>query len=345
MKETIKCAVLGLGRLGYWHAENLATKVQGAELVKVIDPLTGRAEQVAKELGVKNWSQNPNEAFMDEEIDAVVIVTPTSTHAEMIKKAANHKKHVFVEKPLTQNLEEADEVIQTLDESGTFCQVGFMRRFDPAYVEAKKRIVAGDIGKPLYFKGVSRDGNVPHEDFIKHSGGIFLDVAIHDYDIARFLMEDEVDSIQCTGNILLESNSFMKKYDDVDQGLSTIRFKSGTAGDIETMRVAPYDGYDIRGEVIGTEGAIQIGSMRQQDIRIFSNNKSGYDLVADFPTRFANAYLLEIVHFIDSLRKDEEPSSTARDGKKALEIAYAGTKSFSTGETVLLRNLSLTNSI
>src|SRR5699024_12366863 len=100
------------------------------------------------------------------------------------------------------------------------------------------------------------------------------------------------------------------------------------------MTVATYDGYDIRGEVIGTEGAIQIGSMRQQDIRIFSNNKSGHDLVADFPTRFANAYLLEIVHFIDSLRKVDEPSSTARVGKKALEIAYAGTKSISNEKTV-----------
>lgn len=338
MKENIKCAVLGLGRLGYWHAENLATKVQGAELVKVVDPLAGRAEQVAKELRVNKWSQNPDDAFQDEAIDAVIIVTPTSTHAEMIKKAAKHNKHVFVEKPLTQNLEEADEVISELDESGTFCQVGFMRRFDPAYVEAKRRIAAGDIGKPLYFKGVSRDGNVPHEDFIKNSGGIFLDVAIHDYDIARFLMEDEVHSIQCTGNILLESNLFMKKYDDIDQGLSTIRFKSGAAGDIETMRVAPYEGYDIRGEVIGTEGAIQIGSMRQQDVRIFTNNKTGYDLVPDFPTRFADAYLLEMIHFIESLRKGEQPASTARDGKKALEIAYAATRSFNNGETVILKS-------
>lgn len=336
MKESIKCAVLGLGRLGYWHAENLASKVLGAKLVKVIDPMEGRAEQVAKELGVNKWSQDPNEAFLDDEIDAVVIVTPTSTHAEMIKKAANHGKHVFVEKPVTQNVEQADEVIKAIEANRTFCQVGFMRRFDPAYVAAKKRIAAGDIGKPLYFKGVSRDGNVPHEDFIKNSGGIFLDVAIHDYDIARFLMEDDVHSIQCSGNILLESNGFMEKYQDVDQGLSTIRFKSGAAGDIETMRIAPY-GYDIRGEVIGTEGAIQIGSMRENDIRLFTNNQTSYDLVQDFPARFLDAYLLEMIHFIDSLRKGEQPLCTAEDGKKALEIAEAATRSFNNGETVLLR--------
>ncbi|MEI3612903.1 Gfo/Idh/MocA family oxidoreductase [Pseudogracilibacillus sp. SO30301A] len=337
MKEEIRCAVLGLGRLGYWHAENIASKVQGAKLDKVIDPLKGKAEQVARDLKVASWSENPNDAFEDENIDAVIIVTPTSTHADMIKKAAQHGKHVFVEKPLTQNIEEADEVIQVIEENNICCQVGFMRRFDPAYVEAKRRIDAGDIGKPLYFKGVSRDGNVPHEEFIKYSGGIFLDVAIHDYDIARFLMNDDVHSIHSSGNILLESNQFMENYHDVDQGMSIIRFKSGAVGDIETMRVAPY-GYDIRGEVVGTDGAIQIGSMRQNDIKLFKTNETSHDLVQDFPTRFKDAYLFEMVHFIEAVRNDEQPLCTAIDGKKALDISIAATRSFNNGETVLLKH-------
>lgn len=335
MKEVIRCAVLGLGRLGYWHAENLASKVKGAKLVSVIDPLEGRAEQVARELGVEKWSRNPDDAFEDDNIDAVIIVTPTSTHADMIKRAAENGKEIFIEKPLTQELAEADEAIKAIQEHKITCQVGFMRRFDPAYAEAKKRIEAGDIGQPLYFKGVSRDGNVPHEEFIKHSGGIFLDVAIHDYDIARFLMNQEVTSITSTGNVLLESNNFMKKYNDVDQGLSYINFDSGAAGDVETMRIAPY-AYDIRGEVIGTEGAIQIGSMRNNDVKIFTNKGSYNDLIQDFPTRFQNAYLLEMVHFIECLQKGEKPACTEIDGKAALEIAAAATKSFNTGETVRL---------
>lgn len=337
MKEEIRCAVLGLGRLGYWHAENLATKVPGAKLTKVVDPLAGRAEQVARELNVEKWSGDPDEAFKDDTIDAVVIVTPTSTHAEMITKAAQNGKHIFVEKPLTQKVDEADKVIEVVNKNKVSCQVGFMRRFDPAYVEAKKRITAGDIGKPIYFKGVSRDGNVPPEEFIKYSGGIFLDVAIHDYDIARFLMDDEVHSIQSTGNIIMESNRFMEKYQDVDQGLATLIFKSGAAGDVETTRVAPY-GYDIRGEVIGTEGAIQIGSMRHNDIKLFTENQTSHDLVQDFPTRFSDAYLLEMIHFIDALRKGEQPLCTALDGKKALEISIAAKRSFDNGETVLLRH-------
>lgn len=338
MKEVIRCAVLGLGRLGYWHAENLAYQVKGAELVTVIDPLAGRAEEVAKELGVSNWSQDPDVAFHDDTIDAVVIVTPTSTHADLITRAAKNGKHVFVEKPLTQELSDADKVINTLQQENVFCQVGFMRRFDPAYAEAKKSIAAGDIGKPLYFKAASRDGNVPHEEFIKHSGGIFLDVAIHDYDIARFLMGQDVSSVQSTGSILLESNQFMEKYNDVDQGLTYLTFDGGATGDVETMRIAPY-AYDIRGEVVGTEGAIQIGSMRSTDVKLLTNKGSTHDLIQDFPSRFQNAYLLEMIHFISSVQQGKTPNCTAADGKAALEIASAATESFLSGKKVELKKV------
>ena len=336
VNRTIRCAVLGLGRLGYWHAENLAFKVKEAELVTVIDPLGGRAEQVARELGVENWSQNPDDAFNDDTIDAVIIVTPTSTHAEMILRAAENKKHIFVEKPITQELSDADKVINEVKNNNVTCQVGFMRRFDPAYEEAKRRIEAGDIGTPLYFKGVSRDGNVPHEEFIKHSGGIFIDVAIHDYDIARYLIGKEVTSVRSTGSILLESNFFMEKYNDVDQGLTYLTFEGGAAGDIETMRVAPY-AYDIRGEVVGTEGAIQIGSTRNTDVKLFTKNGGLYDLIQDFPSRFKDAYLLEMIHFIKCLQKSEAPLCTEIDGKAALEIADAARRSFKSGEVIQLR--------
>lgn len=335
MKE-IRCAVLGLGRLGYWHAENLAFNVPGAKLVKVIDPIEGRAEEVAKKLMVSGYSQDPNDAFLDKTIDAIVIVTPTSMHAEMIKCASENGKHIYVEKPLTDNLEDAKDVIRVLEENNTICQVGFMRRFDSAYVAAKKKIDAGIIGKPLYFKGITRDGNVPHENFIKNSGGIFLDVSIHDYDIARFLMgDDDVNSIHATGNILMESNKFMEKYNDVDQGISTIRFKSGAAADIETMRIGDY-GYDIRGEVIGTAGAIKIGSMRESDIEVFTTNQQSRDLVQDFPTRFKQAYLDEITHFVYCLQTGLEPRCTALDGKKALEISIAATKSYEKEKEIII---------
>lgn len=157
MTEVVRCAVLGLGRLGYYHAKNLKTEVPGVLLAAVADPAEGSAREVAAELGVEKWFEDPFECLRDPEIDAVVIVTPTSTHAEMIKQAAEFGKQIFVEKPLTLNLEESIEVISKVKEMGVICQVGFMRRFDPAYADAKRRIDAGEIGKPIYYKGFTRD--------------------------------------------------------------------------------------------------------------------------------------------------------------------------------------------
>ncbi|MFC4767114.1 inositol 2-dehydrogenase [Effusibacillus consociatus] len=335
MKERIRCAVLGLGRLGYWHAENLATRINGAQLDCVADPFAEQAEKVARELGVKKWTQFTYEVFEDSSIDAVIIATPTSTHADLIKRAANSGKHIFVEKPLTHDLDEADEVIQEINQNHVVCQVGFMRRFDPAYAEARKRILAGDIGKPIYFKGVSRDPGSPPAEFIKNSGGIFLDMSIHDYDIARFLMGSEVTSVSSHGNILV--NSFMEEFNDVDQAITYLTFESGAAGDIEASRNAFY-GYDIRGEVIGTEGSIVIGSLKYHDVQILTSRGSTHDIVPAFPERFKDAYQLEMAHFIDCLRKNEKPSVTEIDGKMALEIGVAARKSFETGEKVHLEN-------
>ncbi|GIM46626.1 scyllo-inositol 2-dehydrogenase (NAD(+)) [Collibacillus ludicampi] len=327
----IRCAVLGLGRLGYHHAKNMATQVQGAQLVSVIDPMPGRAEQVARELGVEKWSTDPNHAFEDPNIDAVIIVTPTSTHAEMIAKAAEHKKQVFVEKPLTQTLEEAEYIIKIIKENGIICQVGFMRRFDPAYAEAKRRIDAGDIGKPIYFKGITRDAGSPPAEFIKHSGGIFLDCSIHDYDIARYLMGAEITSVSAHGRIL--KNPFMEEFNDVDQGLTYVQFDSGAAGDIEASRNALY-GHDIRTEIIGTEGSLFIGTLRNQNVTLLSTQGSTYEIVPDFQTRFKDAYVLELVHFIECVQNKVQPAVTEVDAKINMEIALRATESFLSGKTL-----------
>ncbi|OYD07404.1 Gfo/Idh/MocA family oxidoreductase [Paludifilum halophilum] len=333
MSKKIRCGVLGLGRLGYWHAENLARKVQDAELAAVADPLEGRAEQVAEELGVPEWSQNPDDVLENPDLEAVAIVTPTSTHGEMIKKAVANGKHLFVEKPITQTLQEADEVLEAIRNRGVFCQVGFMRRFDLSYAEAKKRIEMGDIGKPIYFKGITRDGQTPPPDFIKHSGGLYLDFSIHDYDAARFLLGAEVTSVAALGNVV--EKQYVKEFHDVDQALTYLTFDSGAASDIEASRNAAY-GYDIRGEVIGTEGAIQIGSLQHHDLKVLTKKGGTHDIVPDFPSLFQDAYLNEMVSFIECLKNNEKPLVDAYDGKKALEIAVAATKSYQTGTTIRL---------
>ncbi|WCK56419.1 Gfo/Idh/MocA family oxidoreductase [Aneurinibacillus sp. Ricciae_BoGa-3] len=332
----IRCAVLGLGRLGYHHAKNMVTQVHGAELVAVIDPVPGRAEQVARELGVQKWSTDPNFAFEDPNIEAVVIVTPTSTHAEMIQRAAICKKQIFVEKPLTQTIEEAENTINTIKENNVSCQVGFMRRFDPAYADAKRRIAAGDIGKPIYMKGITRDLECPPAEFIKHSGGIFLDCSIHDYDIARYLMGAEITSVSAHGRIL--RNPFMKEFNDVDQALTYVEFDSGAAGDIEASRNALY-GHDIRTEIVGTEGSLFIGTLRNQHVTFLNTTGATHEIVPDFQTRFKDAYVLELVHFIDCVQNNVKPAVTEVDAKINMEVALAATQSFITGNPVRIEKI------
>jgi scyllo-inositol 2-dehydrogenase (NAD+) len=340
MKESIRIAVLGLGRLGYWHAENLAQKIKGAELVAVADPMPGRAEEVARKIGVLKWTENPDEIIEDPNIDAIVIVTPTSTHYEMIRKAASTGKHIFTEKPITETLEQANEIIEVIKRNNVFCQVGFMRRFDPAYAEAKRRIEAGDIGKPLYFKGLSRDGNTPPPEFIQNSGGLYLDFSIHEYDTARFFLGAEVKEVSAHGSVV--QHQYVAEHGDVDQALTYLTFDSGAAADIEASRNAHY-GYDVRAEIIGTEGAIQLGSMRNHDMYLLKNQGRTHDILTDFASQFSDAYLLEMVSFIEQLRKEESPLVNEIDGKIALEIAIAATESYQTGKKVSLFNEELIN--
>ncbi|ONK23038.1 inositol 2-dehydrogenase [Bacillus sp. VT-16-64] len=334
MRKKVRCAVIGVGRLGMIHAANLVYHIPNAEVATIVASRMESAEKAARKLGIDKFTNNLREVLEDDAIEAVIIVTPTNTHAEIIIQAAKHKKHIFVDKPITETSEEADSVIEELKKHQIICQVGFMRRFDPSYLEAKKRIAQGDIGEPLHFKGVSRDPGSPPEAYIKTSGGIFLDLCIHDFDIARFLLGSEVKSIQSFGKVLV--HPFMKKYDDADQALSYLEFESGVTADIEGSRNSTF-GYDIRGEVLGTEGMIQIGSLQQHNNIIFTKNKSYYDTIPDFPTYFKDAFLIEMEHFIECIQTNTQPSVNAMDGKMALQISEAATKSYKTNKKIYVR--------
>lgn len=325
MNQNIKVAVMGLGRLGMFHANNMMNKVKGAELILVCDPIAEHAERAAEQLAVPHWTSDPEEVFQNSEIDAVVIVTPTTTHKEMIEKAARAGKQVFVEKPVTSTIEEAEEVIALLEETGVICQVGFMRRYDPGYFEAKQRIEAGEIGKPVYFKGFTRDSGSPPASFIKNSGGIFVDCSIHDYDIGRYLMGAEISSVSSHGKILM--NPFMEEFNDVDQAITYLEFENGGAGDVEASRVSPY-GHDIRAEIIGTEGALFVGSLRNSDVTIQSGTGSNHEIVPNFQQRFQEAYIQELEQFIKCIKGEAEARVTSVDAKINMQVALAATRSF-----------------
>ncbi|USK29529.1 Gfo/Idh/MocA family oxidoreductase [Bacillus sp. CMF21] len=337
MTKKIRSAVFGLGRLGYWHAVNVA-KIRNAELVAVCDMNIETAKRVAEELEAPVFTANPDDIFQDDTIEAVIIASPTSTHFDLLKRASESGKAIFVEKPLTIDLKEANEIKGMIEKNNSICQVGFMRRFDPAYDAAKKRIDAGDIGDPIYFRGISRDPHAPHEAFIKHSGGMFVDVSIHDYDIARYLMKSEVTSVSAHGLVL--KYPFLEKYGDVDQSLTYIDFASGAAGDAEASRNAYY-GYDIRAEIMGTEGSIFIGNLREHNIQILTKAGNTHDILPDFPSRFTDAYNLELSDFFRVVAENGTPRVTVDDGVKALEIALAARESYQTGQKFELSQLAV----
>jgi scyllo-inositol 2-dehydrogenase (NAD+) len=339
MPNRIRCAVLGLGRQGFRHAENLAFRVPGAELAAVVDAVEERSRKTAADLGVSRWYTHPEPVFQDPDIDAVIIATPNDTHARLAIEAARHNKAIFVEKPLTTNLNDADQIIEIVEQTGVLCQVGFMRRFDPAYAYAKECIRKGDIGEPVYFKGVTRDPFAPSKEYVRSSGGIFMDMCIHDFDIARFLMDSEVESVTAHGKVLV--NDFMKTIGDIDQALTYLTFTSGAAGDVEGYRSAGY-GYDIRAEVIGTEGTIVIGSLRRHDVVLLSSKGETRDIVPNFLDRFQEAYLLEMIDFVRRVQNGEPPAVTAGDGKAALLIAQAATRSFREKKTVKVSSEQVT---
>jgi scyllo-inositol 2-dehydrogenase (NAD+) len=338
----IRCAVLGLGRLGYRHAVNVATKVEGAKLVAVSDAVPQRAEEVARELNVPFWSTNPDEILNRDDIDAVLVVTPTATHAELANKVAKTGKALFLEKPLSLNLDEAAEAMQVVESSGIICQLGFMRRFDPAYKNAYDRIVAGDIGEPLYFKAVTRDPVPPHEAFIAASGGIYADLSIHDYDIARFLMRREVVQVTALGSVVWAKE--FEKYGDVDQAITYLNFEGGAAGDCEGYRNAFY-GYDIRAEVLGTEGTIVVSGLRQYNVTLLQPKRGSFDILPGFTERFEDAYVREIEDFVDCVRTNRKPSVGVFDGYQALAIASAARKSFVEQRKVSVQSLSAQKTI
>lgn len=333
MVEKVKCAVLGLGRLGWRHAENLVVRVPDAQVVAVADIAPGRAAAFAQQYDVPFHTSDVEQIFELANLDAIVIVSPTTSHATHIRSALAAQKAVFVEKPVTLSLDDAREIQELVHTSHSFCQVGFMRRYDPAYHDAWQKLRQGAIGKPLYFKAMSRDPVSPPEDYIRESGRLFIDMNIHDYDIARFLMGEEVSEIQAMGAIV--NNPFMAKYNDIDQAISFLHFSSGALGDIEGSRNAGY-GYDIRAEVLGTEGTLQIGWLTNQGVRILDKAGARHEIVPGFLERFADAYVLEIQDFIARLRRGDEPAVTVEDGYKALAIAYAATRSFDEQRAVKL---------
>ncbi len=325
MNRKLNIGVVGLGRLGSLYANYCANRLPNANLVAVSDVREDIAKQIATEYRADKWYQDYNDLIADETVEAILIVTPTKFHTEVAIHAARAGKKIFCEKPLSLSIEESVKIKDVVAETGAFFQLGFMRRFDSGYSAAKQQIESGDIGNRVQFKSTSRDRERHELDYLRpeNSGGLFVDMGIHDFDLARWLM-GEVKSVYSVGGVLAYPE--MKDVGDVDNAIVNMYFEDGTIGSVDLSRNAIY-GYDISSEILGTQGTVQIGYYRETPIQVMKANAISHDVVPGFYERFEKAYVDQLQNFVDNVLEDRPPAITADDGIKALAIALAATRS------------------
>lgn len=328
---TIDVAVFGAGRIGRIHAANLARQ-PGVRLKYVIDVDAGAAAALAAEHGAQ--VADVEGALGDAAIGASVICSSTDTHADLIERSAAAGKHVFCEKPVDLALARARACEQAVAKAGVVCMIGFQRRFDPTFEAVKARIEAGEVGTPEMLVVTSRDPGAPPVSYIQRSGGIFKDMLIHDFDIFRWILDDEADTLHATGSCL--TDPAIAEVGDVDATAVTIRTKAGRLCQINTSRRAAY-GYDQRFELLGSAGMLQAGNVRPTEVTAYSARAVSSDLPeAFFLERYRIAYAREIAHFFAAVTRGEPVRTTIADGVKALELAEAATRSWREGRVVRL---------
>ncbi len=318
----LRVGVLGIGEMGLRHVANLRHLVPNSRLTAVADVNAAHAARIASEFEIEHSCGSLEAMVERKDIDAVVIATPDKFHAQAIEIAAAAGKGILCEKPLATSLEDAKAAIAAAKAAGVFLQIGFMRRYDPAYLAAKARIDAGEIGEPVLIKSLGRDKDPPLMSFYEAAlnGMLLYNNTIHDFDLARWLMSDEVVEVHAYGTVAIRPE--VARYGDVVASLVNLKFAHGAIGNIESYTQATY-GYDVRTEVVGSRGSVFIGTLDQKPIAFLHAGGRVQPIADHFLTRFADAYLAEVTDFVDAMLAGREPRVTAEDGYKALAIAAA----------------------
>ncbi|MFQ5793538.1 MAG: inositol 2-dehydrogenase [Candidatus Bipolaricaulia bacterium] len=334
----MKLGIIGAGRIGRVHAENLSLRLPEAEVLAVSDIIRDAAERCAADFRIPQAFEDHHPILEDAQIEAVIICSSTDTHARFIEEAAMAGKHVFCEKPIALSLEEIDRALAAVDQAGVKLQIGFQRRFDPSFRRARELIAEGKIGEPHLLRITSRDPKPPPLDYIKISGGIFVDMTIHDFDMARFLLQDEVEEIYTFANTLIDPK--IGEVGDWDTAITTLRFRSGALGVIDNSRRATY-GYDQRVEVFGSRGVVAAAN-RTSDATSISDAAGIHDPLPlyFFIERYTDAYLEEMRAFLSAVNEDREPAVTGWDGRVPVVMAYAAKRSVTKRRPVRLTEIS-----
>ena len=336
-KGKLAIGLLGAGRLGRVYARDLASRIAETKLVAIADPLESLAKEVAAEFDVPKHYADPFALIDDPAVDALVIVSPTDTHRALVLAAAAKKKPTFCEKPPSIALNFAGEMREAILKSGMFFQMGFMRRFDAGYASAKKQIEEGRIGMPLVFKATSRDPFRPSLEYAnpKSSGGMLLDMGIHDFDLARWFM-GEVKSVATIGATIAYPE--LATVGDIDNAITSLVFTSGKLGVVDLTRSGIY-GYDISTEILGLEGTVKIGYLRETPVTLLTKNSVAHDTVPYFMERFRDAYTTQLQNFAQNVKQGRPAPITIDDGIEALRIGVAATRAHETGASVVVSTI------
>lgn len=322
----VKVGLIGAGRIGQVHAQTLSSCIPEAQLAVVCDVNLEAAQACARHFKIPACTQNWEVVLQDKSIDAVVIASSTNTHIPIIYECAKVRKHIFCEKPVSIDLAQLDGALEMVHKSQVKLQIGFNRRFDANFKHIRNLITANEVGQIHLLRITSRDPSPPSLDYIKVSGGMFLDMTIHDFDMASYLVGSEVTQVYAHGQALI--NPAIREVGDIDTAVIILQFATGAIGVIDNSRQAVY-GYDQRAEVFGTKGTVHTKNKTPHDV-VLSNQTGTHSALPlhFFLERYMESYIEEMKAFVQAILDDEAPPVTGADIRNAIAMGLAAKKSY-----------------
>ena len=324
--KQLNVGLIGAGRIGKVHAETLAFRLPEARILAIADVNGAAAQALAARCRIPTVTESSAEIFANPEIEAVLICSSTNTHADLIVQAAQAGKHIFCEKPIAHDLGQIDRALKAVDQAGVKLQIGFNRRFDANFARARHAVVSGEIGTPRLMHIISRDPAPPPISYIRVSGGMFLDMTIHDFDMARFLIGDEVEEIFTSGGVMVDPEIGVAG--DLDTAVIVLRFRNGVIATIDNCRQAAY-GYDQRVEILGSRGSIATENCYPNQAVVSTGNEVRKDLPLNFfMDRYTESFAAEVRDFVQAVRDDRATPVAGIDGRVAVVMGLAARKSY-----------------
>ena len=334
----MKFAVLGAGRIGKIHAETLALRLPDTEVTAIADVYEPATAETAARLHIPVSSSDTLAVIRRDDVDAVAICTSTDTHVQYIIEAANAGKHIFAEKPIDMELAHIDRALEAVEKAGVQLQIGFNRRFDPNFARVRRAIIEGEVGTPHLLHIISRDPGPPPISYVRVSGGMMIDMTIHDFDMARFLIGSEVEEIYAVAKVRVDPA--IAEAGDVDTALAVLKFANGVIGTIDNSRKAVY-GYDQRVEVFGSGGKIQSDNNYPNSAFVSTAQAVYRDLPLNFfIDRYMDSYVIELRAFVDAVQNGTPVPVSGSDGRIPVVMAKAARRSIDLDRPVKLSEIT-----